>query len=71
MSAKPPFPLGKDKAPYRKIAARGVRVERVMVEEVLVVPREALPAVSEATFTGSIFEVNFRRRTTPETAHFA
>ena len=47
----PLFPLGKDEAPYRKIVAEGVRVERVMGEEVLVVPREALRALSEAAFT--------------------
>src|ERR1700739_2351963 len=51
----PLFPLGKDDTPYRKIAQNGadlgVRVERVMGEEVLVVPREALRALSEAAFT--------------------
>ena len=47
----PLFPLGKDTTPYRKIAADGVRVERVMGEEVLVVPREALRALAEAAFT--------------------
>jgi len=47
----PLFPLGKDDTPYRKIAVDGVRVERVMGEEVLVVPREALRALSEAAFT--------------------
>src|ERR1700731_1452851 len=46
----PLFPLGKDPTPYRKIAD-GVRVERVMGEEVLVVPREALRALAEAAFT--------------------
>ena len=46
----PLFPLGKDPSPYRKIAD-GVRVERVMGEEVLVVPREALRALAEAAFT--------------------
>jgi len=47
----PLFPLGKDDAPYRKIATGGVRVERVLGEDVLVVPREALRALSEAAFT--------------------
>src|ERR1700682_1696722 len=46
----PLFPLGKDPAPYRKIAD-GVKVERVMGEDVLVVPREALRALAEAAFT--------------------
>src|SRR5262249_49941788 len=48
----PLFPLGKDDTPYRKIAADGadwgVRVERIMGEDVVVVPREALRALSEA-----------------------
>src|ERR1700735_1380134 len=47
----PLFPLGKDQTPYRRIAAEGVRVERVLGEEVLVVPREALRALAEAAFT--------------------
>src|SRR5246500_4723710 len=47
----PLFPLGRDDTPYRKIAAEGVRVEHVMGEEVLVVPREALRALAEAAFT--------------------
>ena len=47
----PLFPLGKDLTPYRKIAAEGLRVERVLGEEVLVVPREALRALAEAAFT--------------------
>ena len=54
----PLFPLGKDATPYRKIeidgpagAGLGVRVESVMGEDVLVVPREALRALAEAAFT--------------------
>jgi fumarate hydratase, class I len=46
----PLFPLGKDDTTYRKIAADGVRVERVLGEDVVVVPREALRALSEAAF---------------------
>jgi fumarate hydratase class I len=50
----PLFPLGKDDTRYRKIAGNGaglgVRVERVLGEDVLVVPREALRALSEAAF---------------------
>jgi fumarate hydratase class I len=50
----PLFPLGKDDTPYRKIATEGLRVERVSVagvdEDVVVVPREALRALSEAAF---------------------
>ena len=50
----PLFPLGKDDTPYRKIARDGadfgVRVERVLGEDVVVVPREALRALSEAAF---------------------
>src|SRR3984885_2581806 len=46
----PLFPLGKDTTTYRKISAEGVRVEKVMGEDVLVVPREALRALAEAAF---------------------
>jgi fumarate hydratase, class I len=46
----PLFPLGKDETPYRKIAD-GVRVEKVMGEDVLVVPREAIRALAEAAFS--------------------
>jgi len=50
----PLFPLGKDETPYRKIATDGadvgVRVERVLGEDVVVVPREALRALAEAAF---------------------
>jgi fumarate hydratase class I len=47
----PLFPLGKDQTPYRKIATESVRVERVLGEEILVVPREAVRALAEAAFT--------------------
>src|SRR5262245_8213104 len=47
----PLFPLGKDSAPYRKLTAEGVRVEKVMGKDVLVVSREALRALAEAAFT--------------------
>ncbi len=47
----PLFPLGKDTTPYRKISSDGLRVETVMGEEVLVVPREAMRALAEAAFT--------------------
>src|SRR5689334_17497869 len=46
----PLFPLGKDDTTYRKITADGVRVEKVMGKDVLVVSREALRALSEAAF---------------------
>src|ERR1700681_616965 len=52
------FPLGSDETPYRKISvdsaagdASGVRVDKVLGEEVLVVPREAIRALAEAAFT--------------------
>jgi fumarate hydratase class I len=47
----PLFPLGKDDTQYRKISDKGVRMEKVMGQEVLVVEREALRALSEAAFT--------------------
>jgi fumarate hydratase class I len=46
----PLFPLGKDTAPYRKLSSDGVRMEKVMGEEVVVVSREALRALAEAAF---------------------
>src|SRR5436190_11824450 len=47
----PLFPLGKDRASYRKLAGDGVRVEKAMGRDMLVVEREALRALSEAAFT--------------------
>jgi fumarate hydratase, class I len=46
----PLFPLGHDTTSYRKLSSDGVRVERVMGEEVIVISREALRALSEAAF---------------------
>ena len=47
----PLFPLGEDTTPYRKLFGDGVRVEKAMGEEVVVVPGEALRALAEAAFT--------------------
>ena len=47
----PLFPLGKDTAPYRKLFSEGVRVEKVLGQEVVVVAREALRALAEAAFS--------------------
>src|SRR6201988_618445 len=44
------FPLGADTTPYKKISSEGVRVEKVLGKEMLVVSREALRALSEAAF---------------------
>jgi fumarate hydratase class I len=46
----PLFPLGKDTTPYRKLSSDGVRVEKIMGEEAVVISREALRALSEAAF---------------------
>jgi fumarate hydratase, class I len=46
----PLFPLGADITPYRKITTEGVRVEKVLGKDMLVVSREALRALSEAAF---------------------
>ncbi|MFN3658535.1 MAG: fumarate hydratase [Pseudolabrys sp.] len=46
----PLFPLGPDKAKYRKITSDGVKVEKVMGEEVVTVSAEAIRALSEAAF---------------------
>src|SRR6187397_2665249 len=46
----PLFPLGKDTTTYRKISAEGVRVEKIMGRDMLVVSREAMRALAEAAF---------------------
>src|SRR3954454_18155514 len=46
----PLFPLGPDTTPYKKITTDGVRVEKVLGRDMLVVSREALRALSEAAF---------------------
>jgi fumarate hydratase, class I len=46
----PLFPAGTDTTPYRKLSADGVRVEKVMGKDVVVVAREALRALAEAAF---------------------
>ncbi len=47
----PLFPAGKDTTPYRKITSEGVRVEKVMGKDVVVVSRDAMRALAEAAFT--------------------
>src|SRR6516162_2803938 len=47
----PMFPLGPDNTPYRKLGSDGVRIEKVLGRDVLVVEREALHALAEAAFT--------------------
>jgi fumarate hydratase class I len=46
----PLFPLGKDKTPYRKLDATGVRVEKVLGRDVLVVPADAIRALAEEAY---------------------
>ncbi|MBV9261139.1 MAG: fumarate hydratase [Pseudolabrys sp.] len=46
----PLFPLGKDDTVYRKISDKGIKVEKIMGQEVLLVEREALRSLSEAAF---------------------
>ena len=46
----PLFPLGKDLTTYRKISAAGVRVEKILGRDMLVVAREALRLLAEAVF---------------------
>jgi fumarate hydratase class I len=46
----PLFPLGKDKTPYRKLDAAGLRTETVLGKEVLVVPAAALKALAEEAY---------------------
>jgi fumarate hydratase, class I len=47
----PLFPLGKDKTPYRKLTGAGVRTEKIMGRDMLVVEREAIRSLAEAAFT--------------------
>jgi fumarate hydratase, class I len=44
------FPLAKDKTPFRKLSDKGVRVEKALGREMLVVEAEALRLLSEAAF---------------------
>src|SRR5688572_12144071 len=46
----PLFLLGKDTTTYRKITAEGVKVEKIMGRDMLVVSREAIRALAEAAF---------------------
>ena len=46
----PLFPLGKDKTPYRKLDAAGVRTEKVLGRDVLVVPADALKVLAEEAY---------------------
>jgi fumarate hydratase class I len=46
----PLFPLGKDTTPYRKLDVPGVRVEKVLGRDVLVVPADALKRLAEEAY---------------------
>src|SRR3954464_7750322 len=46
----PLFPLGPDTTPYRKLDVGGVRIEKVMGKDMLIVEHEALRALAEAAF---------------------
>src|SRR5438874_4008194 len=46
----PLFPLGPARMPYRKLTAGGVRVEKTMGHDMLLVEREALRALAKAAF---------------------
>src|SRR5215467_5857981 len=46
----PLFPLGKDTTPYRKLTSDGVRVEKLMGKEVVVVAADAMRTLAEAAF---------------------
>jgi fumarate hydratase class I len=47
----PLFPAGKDTTPYRKITSDGVRIEKIMGKDVVVISGEAMRALAEAAFT--------------------
>jgi fumarate hydratase, class I len=44
---RPLFPLGADQTPYRKLSGEGVRIERALGADMLVVEREAIRLLSE------------------------
>src|SRR3977135_647691 len=46
----PLFSLGKDSTPYRKLTSEGVRMEKVLGRDVLVVAPEAMRLLAEAAF---------------------
>ena len=46
----PLFLLGHDATPYRRIATSGLRVEKVIGRDILMVSREAMRALPEAAF---------------------
>src|SRR5215471_3519341 len=46
----PLFPLGKDATAYRKLTSEGVRVEKALGKDVLVIEREALRLLAESAF---------------------
>src|SRR5438067_2199375 len=46
----PLFPLGADRTAYRRLTTSGVRVERVMGRDMLIVAHEAMRALAEAAF---------------------
>ena len=46
----PLFPLGKDNTPYRKLDVSGVRTEKVLGRDVLVVPAEALKVLAAEAY---------------------
>src|SRR3979490_2093412 len=46
----PLFPLGKDSTPYRKLTSEGVRMDKVLGRDVLVVAPEAMRLLAEAAF---------------------
>jgi fumarate hydratase class I len=47
----PLFPLGKDDTPWRKVTSEGVRLEKILGEEVVVVSNDALRALAETAFS--------------------
>src|SRR5439155_20131715 len=46
----PLFPLGADRTAYRRLTTSGVRVERVMGRDMLIVSHEAMRALAETAF---------------------
>src|SRR5262245_2623503 len=44
------FPLGEDATSYRKLATSGMRVEKILGRDMLIIEREALRVLTEAAF---------------------
>src|SRR5205807_6187365 len=65
----PLFPLGADRTAYRKLSADGIRTERVLSRDMLVVSADALRALAEAAFTDINHLLRDRKSTRLNSSH--